>query len=185
MTPVEMVRSMSMERCKSMVLSKEKIELKQVLNDIASIHSLRTEKGVIINVSVVPEELSIETDPTHFANVINNLIDNAIKYSGDSVAIDIHADSSGITIKDNGNGIPAKSLPLIFNKFYRVPTGNRQDVRGYGIGLYYVKSILSKMGWDIKAASTLGLLNTSPTIVILYSVSLTNFTYPHFNHTIH
>lgn len=83
-------------------------------------------------------------------------MDNAIKYSGDSVAIDIHADSAGIVIKDNGNGIPAKSLPLIFNKFYRVPTGNRQDVRGYGIGLYYVKSILAKMGWDIKAASTLG-----------------------------
>lgn len=153
---VEGILSMSMERRKSMVLSKEKIELKQVLDEISSIHSLRTEKPVTINVRVEPEVLSVETDPAHFANVINNLIDNAIKYSGSSVAIDIHADSSGIIIKDNGKGIPAKSLPLIFNKFYRVPTGNRQDVRGYGIGLYYVKSILSKMGWDIKAASTLG-----------------------------
>ena len=153
---VEGILSMSMERRKSMVLGKEEIELKQVLNDIASIHSLRAEKPITINVSVVPENLSAETDPTHFANVINNLMDNAIKYSGDSVAIDIHADSAGIVIKDNGNGIPAKSLPLIFNKFYRVPTGNRQDVRGYGIGLYYVKSIRAEMGWDIKAASTLG-----------------------------
>ncbi len=153
---VEGILSMSMERRKSMVLSKEKTKLKPVLDEISSIHSLRTEKPVTINVRVEPEVLSVETDPAHFANVINNLIDNAIKYSGSSVAIDIHDDSTGITVKDNGNGIPAKSLPLIFNKFYRVPTGNRQDVRGYGIGLYYVKSILSKMGWDIKAASTLG-----------------------------
>ena len=50
-------------------------------------------------------------------------------------------------------GIPAGSLPYLFNKFYRVPHGNRQDVRGYGIGLYYVKSIIDKMGWAIDVRS--------------------------------
>lgn len=68
----------------------------------------------------------------------------------------ISADAEGIRVYDNGIGIPSKSLPYIFNKFYRVPHGNRQDVRGYGIGLYYVKSILDKMGWDIGVKSKEG-----------------------------
>lgn len=98
----------------------------------------------------------IEADRTHLANVLNNLIDNAIKYSGDSVEITIMGDSKYLSVRDNGIGIPSKSIPYLFNKFYRVPHGNRQDVRGYGIGLYYVKSILDKMGWDIEVISTEG-----------------------------
>ncbi len=88
--------------------------------------------------------------------MLNNLIDNAIKYSGESVEIVLTGNDKGITIGDNGIGIPAKSLPYIFNKFYRVPHGDRQDVRGYGIGLYYVKSILEKMGWSISVSSKEG-----------------------------
>ncbi|WP_290389184.1 sensor histidine kinase, partial [uncultured Duncaniella sp.] len=65
-------------------------------------------------------------------------------------------ESTILTVEDNGIGIPQKSLPYIFNKFYRVPHGNRQDVRGYGIGLYYVKSILDKMGWSIDVKSKTG-----------------------------
>ena len=81
------------------------------------------------------------------------MIDNAIKYSGNSVAITISGNEKEISVADNGIGIPAKSMPYLFNKFYRVPHGNRQDVRGYGIGLYYVKSILGKMGWNIDVKS--------------------------------
>ena len=84
---------------------------------------------------------------------MNNLIDNAIKYSGDSVAIKISGNGKEISVADNGIGIPAGSIPYLFNKFYRVPHGNRQDVRGYGIGLYYVKSIIDKMGWTIDVRS--------------------------------
>lgn len=79
-----------------------------------------------------------------------------IKYSRDSVEITVTGDSHDLSVRDNGIGIPSKSIPYLFNKFYRVPHGNRQDVRGYGIGLYYVKSILDKMGWDIEAKSTEG-----------------------------
>ena len=57
---------------------------------------------------------------------------------------------------DDGIGIPAKALPYLFNKFYRVPHGNRQDVRGYGIGLYYVKNISEKMGWTVGVRSKEG-----------------------------
>ncbi|WP_300301674.1 ATP-binding protein, partial [uncultured Muribaculum sp.] len=74
----------------------------------------------------------------------------------DSVMITITADDKDISIADNGIGIPSKSIPYLFNKFYRVPHGNRQDVRGYGIGLYYVKSIIDKMGWSIVVKSKEG-----------------------------
>ena len=102
------------------------------------------------------DDVSVEADRTHLGNVLNNLIDNAIKYSGDSVTITVSNDNGAISVKDNGIGIPSKSIPFLFNKFYRVPHGNRQDVRGYGIGLYYVKSILDKMGWDIEVRSKEG-----------------------------
>ena len=88
--------------------------------------------------------------------MIGNLIDNSIKYSGEKVAITLKADSTGVSISDNGIGIPEKSLPEIWCKFYRVPHGNRNDVRGYGIGLYYVKSIIDKHDWRISVESKLG-----------------------------
>ena len=153
---VETILSMSMERRKTLVLSKEKIRIKPFLSEIVTAHTLNAIKKIEINMVVEPDDLEIETDSTHFANVINNLIDNAIKYSGENVDIEIFVNGDGISVSDNGNGIPARCLPYVFNKFYRVPTGNRQDVRGYGIGLYYVKNIIMKMGWDIKAESEAG-----------------------------
>ncbi len=70
--------------------------------------------------------------------------------------ISIKAGSEGISVADDGIGIPAKALPYIFDKFYRVPHGDRQDVRGYGIGLFYVRSILEKMGWSVSVRSKEG-----------------------------
>lgn len=137
-------------------LDREKIVLRPFIEEIAETQRLRAPKPTVIHVDVVPPSLEISADPTHLGNVINNLVDNAIKYSRGSVEISIRADRGSISVADNGIGIPAKSLPLIFNKFYRVPTGDRQDVRGYGIGLYYVRGIVEKMGWSISAASTPG-----------------------------
>ena len=62
----------------------------------------------------------------------------------------------GISAADDGIGIPSSAIPHRFDRFYRVPRGNRQDVRGYGIGLYYVRNILDRMGWDIEVSSTPG-----------------------------
>lgn len=153
---VESILSMSMERRKTIVLNNEKISVKPFVDELASICRLRASKRVDVEVTVDPFDMEIESDPTHFANVINNLMDNAVKYSGDEVGIKIRIDKNGMEVEDNGIGIPSKSIPLIFNKFYRVPSGDRQDVRGYGIGLYYVRFILAKMGWDISVKSTVG-----------------------------
>ena len=152
---VENILAMSMERRKTMKLKPEEIRLQPFVDEIAAAHRMRGEKNISINVDI-DEGIMVEADRTHLANVLNNLIDNAIKYSGDSVEITIMGDNKSLSIKDNGIGIPSKSIPYLFNKFYRVPHGNRQDVRGYGIGLYYVKSILDKMGWTIEVKSTGG-----------------------------
>ena len=149
---VENILAMSMERRKTMKLKPETILLQPFVEEIATAQSMRGDKTIIINVDVNPN-ISIEADKTHLSNIMNNLIDNAIKYSGDSVTITISGNEKLISVTDNGIGIPAKFIPYLFNKFYRVPHGNRQDVRGDGIGLYYVKSILDKMGWSIDVRS--------------------------------
>ena len=149
---VENILAMSMERRKTMELKPEIILLRPFVEEIAAAQRLRGEKDVIISVDI-DDKISIEADKAHLANVLNNLIDNAIKYSGSSVEITISGNDKGISVADNGIGIPAKSIPYLFNKFYRVPRGNRQDVRGYGIGLYYVKSIFDKMGWSVTVRS--------------------------------
>ena len=149
---VENILAMSMERRKTMKLKPERVLLRHFIEEIAAAQRMRGDKEITINVDV-DKNVSIEADKTHLSNILNNLIDNAIKYSGDSVEITLYGNEKEISVTDNGVGIPAKSIPYLFNKFYRVPHGNRQDVRGYGIGLYYVKSILDKMGWDIDVKS--------------------------------
>lgn len=149
---VENILAMSMERRKTMKLKPEVIRLQPFIEEIAVAQRMRNDKEIVINVNVA-EDISVDADKIYFANVLNNLIDNAIKYSGNSVEISITGDDKKISIADNGIGIPSKSIPYLFNKFYRVPHGNRQDVRGYGIGLYYVKSIVDKMGWEIAVKS--------------------------------
>lgn len=138
-----------------MKLTPEDIQLREFVDEIATAQRMRGDKDITINV-IVTDNTLVEVDRTHFANVLNNLIDNAIKYSYNSVEITIIGNDNELSVKDNGIGIPSKSIPYLFNKFYRVPHGNRQDVRGYGIGLYYVKSILDKMGWTIDVKSTEG-----------------------------
>lgn len=149
---VENILAMSMERRKTMVVKSERIAVAELVNEIAEAQRMRTEKELTIEVRV-NENAVVTGDISHFSNVLNNLIDNAVKYSAKAVNIVITGDTSGISVADNGIGIPAKCLPYIFDKFYRVPHGNRQDVRGYGIGLYYVKQILEKMNWSIYVTS--------------------------------
>ena len=152
---VENILAMSMERRKTMKLKPEEIQLHELVEEIAVAQRMRGDKEITINVNVA-ENIVVEADKTHLANVLNNLIDNAIKYSDDRVEITITGNGDELSVKDNGIGIPSKSIPYLFNKFYRVPQGNRQDVRGYGIGLYYVRSILDKMGWSIVVRSKEG-----------------------------
>lgn len=153
---VEGILAMSMERRKSLSLTLERLNLSEIIEDVAATQRLRNEKMIEITVDTPPEGVMVIADRTHLRQVLDNLIDNAIKYSGSTVSIKIVCSPGQLTIHDNGIGIPARSLPHIFDKFYRVPHGNRQDIKGYGIGLYYVRNILGKMGWSISATSRPG-----------------------------
>ncbi len=152
---VEQVLSMSMERRKGLVLHKEDIGLSGLVYDIVGRHSMKAEKPTAFTVEI-PEEMTVSADRLHLSNVLNNLLDNAMKYSGESVDICISADKERIEVRDNGNGISEHDLLHIFEKFYRAHTGNVHDVKGYGLGLYYVKSIVEKHGWSISAYSEPG-----------------------------
>jgi len=95
--------------------------------------------------------------------MLNNLLDNAIKYTPDGnaddsvVCVEVQARADGIiSITDHGIGIAADKLPHVFDKFYRVPTGDRHDVPGYGLGLFYVKTMADRHGWRVTVTSQPG-----------------------------
>lgn len=102
----------------------------------------------------------IYADVAHFENVITNLIDNAFKYGGDKVKVTVSTRSNEecilILVSDDGKGIAKEHHRLIFERFYRVTPINKHDVKGHGIGLYYVKTILRQMGADITVQSSPG-----------------------------
>jgi signal transduction histidine kinase len=114
-------------------------------------------KPAEINLYIRPEHPVIHADRLHFANVVENLIENAIKYSGENVVIDISVDCVDrylrISVKDNGMGISAYDIKRVFDRFYR---SNRREVKqevGFGLGLTYVKSVVSAHGGRVEANS--------------------------------
>lgn len=152
---IENILSMSMERFKTMKLNIESVAVKPIVEEVAGMMELKAEKPVEIDIDI-PAELSIQADSLHLGNILSNLIDNAIKYSGVSVRIEIKADAGSMTIEDNGIGIDKENLPFLFDKFYRVTSGDRYEVGGYGLGLFYVKQISELLGWRIDVTSKPG-----------------------------
>lgn len=115
------------------------------------------EKTINFNSNIQSCHMAI--DAFHFENAINNILDNAIKYGGNNIKINLinHDSELEISISDNGSGIPLEHQKLIFDKFYRVPKGNTHDVKGFGIGLYYTKSIIHRHSGELKLDSKPGL----------------------------
>ncbi len=118
------------------------------------------EKNGNIQLDYIDPELQIYADELHFRNVLNNLIENAIKYSSEAPIITLKAygqkDHLNIEIIDQGKGIHARDLPYVFDRFYRVSTKNRHETYGYGIGLSYVKMIVEVHAGNINVKSKLG-----------------------------
>jgi Signal transduction histidine kinase len=99
-------------------------------------------------------------DEVHFSNIIYNLMDNAVKYSEENLTIDISTanvkNNLVIKIKDNGIGMNKETVARIFEKFYRAHTGNLHNIKGFGLGLSYVKAIVEAHKGKIKVDSSLG-----------------------------
>ena len=163
---VEQILSMSMERRRQFKLNIETVDFAQLLQPIIEQQQLKADKPVTITTYIDPEGLTLQADRAHLSNILNNLIDNAIKYSPDEAHVEIAATPSAISVTDHGMGIAADKLPHIYDKFYRIPTGDLHDVKGYGLGLFYVKTMVEKHGWSIDVSSTKG-KGTSFTILLI------------------
>jgi len=141
-------------------LEKCEIDIHSLIQNLVNRNKLRLETAnAEIILELLAEDHQAFVDQHHITNIINNIIDNAIKYSGDQPLIKISSinksDGISILISDNGIGIDKHQQKKIFDTFYRVPTGNIQDVRGYGIGLSYVKKLVKAHGGTVTVESKL------------------------------
>ena len=160
---VEKVLQMSMFDRKKAVFKKKKLNLNEMVENITHSFTLRVEHtGGKIYTDIKADRPAIYVDEVHFQNVINNLLDNAVKYRKPDQPINIYIKTWNddehlyLSIKDTGLGLKKENLKKIFDKFYRVHTGNVHDVKGFGLGLAYVKKIVMLHNGDISVDSEFG-----------------------------
>jgi two-component system phosphate regulon sensor histidine kinase PhoR len=131
-----------------------------IRNVVANVQLAIDKKEGSLGIDLRAKQFIVEADRTHIQNVIYNLVDNAIKYSPEKPTIRIFttdfADALEICVQDNGIGISRENQKKVFEKLYRVPTGNIHDVKGFGLGLSYVKAIIEKHGGTVWVESDAG-----------------------------
>ena len=140
------------------------VNANNIIYNVVNTQKIKAEKdGGSIELHLDAIDADVNTDEMHFTNVIFNLLDNAIKYMKEdtkpqlSVSTkDLPGNRLEIRVRDNGIGIKKEDLKRIFDKFYRVSTGNRHDVKGFGLGLAYVKKMVEIFGGNISAESEYG-----------------------------
>ena len=138
----------------SLMLQKEPINIVDLIAKIAKKFELLSKKDIKFTTNIDSKILKI--DLFHFENAISNLVDNAIKYGGDSIEVNLNSvlNVTEISVADNGKGIDKSQQERIFDKFYRVPKGNTHDVKGFGIGLYYTQKIIEKHNGSVNVSSS-------------------------------
>ena len=159
---VEKVLQMSMFERQSVTLKKKEIDAHELINGVGNTFRLKVEKNNgTLEAELNAQDPVIFVDEMHFTNVVFNLLDNAVKYKSPDrdIALKIRTwNENGklcISVEDNGLGIKKENLKKIFDKFYRVHTGNLHDVKGFGLGLAYVKKIIADHKGSIRAESEL------------------------------
>ena len=148
---IETVLNMAKAEKNSLVLNIEWLDAHQVIESATSKYEDRLVK------QLEAESPYIHADRFHLVNALNNLIDNAFKYSSENAEVKISTENQNgifiVSVKDNGIGIAPEYQQKVFKKFYRVPTGNVHNVKGFGIGLSYVRQIIKAQGWKIELQS--------------------------------
>ena len=160
---VEKVLQMSMFDKKSVVFKRKELDLNEMVEQLAQTFTLRVEHtGGKIYTEIEAVDSAIFVDEVHFQNAITNLLDNAVKYRKTDEPLDIHIHTWNdheklyLSISDTGQGIKRENLKKVFDKFYRVHTGNKHDVKGFGLGLAYVKKVVELHQGEIRAESEVG-----------------------------
>ena len=160
-TQVERVLNISTLDTENTTLNKKSLDFHELLvevKDTFDFNQLANGGKILIenNASI----FTIQADPIHITNVVYNLLDNAVKYCTTKPFISITTKNERnylvIEIKDNGIGIRKEDLKMIFDKFYRVSTGNIHDIKGFGLGLFYVRLIINEHNGSIDVKSKLG-----------------------------
>lgn len=155
---VEEVLKLSLFETEQSTFKMKEMHINELISHTFEIFSLKVanKEGKITTVLKAKDDL-ILADEVHFTNVIHNLVDNALKYSDKPLLLNIETWNEKnllmISIEDNGIGVPKEDHKRIFEKFYRVPTGNQHNVKGFGLGLAYVKKIIQEHNGTIKIDS--------------------------------
>ncbi len=157
---VEVVLQTALIEREKIKLKKENVNLHNLLKSITESFCIEPENNKVqYEFNLSASDPVIIADPTHIRSVFSNIVDNALKYSGYRPIIQINTENSDegilVTITDNGKGISREAQKRIFDKFYRVSTGNVHDVKGFGLGLYYVKTIVEAHRGSIYVHSNL------------------------------
>ncbi len=157
---VQRILTMSVEEREEFTLRRERFALGALLDETAAKFRMKARGRADITVRVEPADLAVTADRFHLGHVLDNLVDNALKYSVERVSVLLAArrTAKGVELRvaDNGIGMDRTAQAHIFEKFYRVPTGDRHDVKGFGLGLYYVRLIVTRHGGTVSVESTPG-----------------------------
>jgi len=141
-------------------MKKETLNLTELVQQVCDHARFRIGSGGELKESFPKEQLFIIGDRVHTTNVVSNLIDNAVKYSKERPKIEVTLKKEGtritLSIADEGIGITKEHISKIFDKLYRVPTGNIHNVKGFGLGLSYVKAIVELNNWNMQVKSKPG-----------------------------
>ena len=158
---VERVLQTAQMEKEEIILKKKEVDIHSLIQHVADNINpiIHTNQGtLLLNLDASPSLLLL--DEVHISNVIHNLLDNAIKYSPNQLHVEIQTESQEgqfvIKIKDQGIGMEKSVFESVFEPFYRVPTGNIHNFKGFGLGLSYVKKIVDAHGGKVKVESTLG-----------------------------
>jgi two-component system phosphate regulon sensor histidine kinase PhoR len=154
---IEKILNLAKSDIAPVILNLSNININEMISASVELIKLKY-PAAIINIDAVQKECIISADAFHFSNIIYNFLDNSIKYCDRTpqIAIKIKEETGELTITiiDNGIGIPRKYLPHVFKKFYRVPRQKNNEVKGFGLGLFYVYKICRLLHWKLNIESS-------------------------------
>jgi two-component system phosphate regulon sensor histidine kinase PhoR len=158
---VETILQAALMEKQELELRKEETHLHEMLDQVLEYYQLQLQNknGQVNKLYNAKNDLAA-VDPVHFGNLLSNLVDNAIKYSKETIELKISTHSTNkqliIRIEDNGIGMSKETVKRVFEKFYRAHTGNLHNVKGFGLGMSYVKTVIDAHKGKIRVESTVG-----------------------------